>query len=448
MKDRNIRNILYLLVGILICSLLPANLFAENPLSLDQVRSIALERSAELENSRLNLESEKLQYSMLKYELYPDVSARASASGSYNSSQPGGEPVSFSPSIGFTLNQQIFQGGTHTVRNKLASVNTNLAELEVVDTSTNIKNLADQYFYNYLESLAQEEAAEKAFQAAGSLLAASEARYSAGIISRVTFLQVKADTATKEAQLQQMKRNTLFAGSRLASLLGMETIPDLERPDLSDYASRIDMLSSLDEETVETISGRLISLGMESSTELRQAELNTHKARLNAELVKRQYIPNVSLSISENLSPGDDYSVASSGSVSLTGSVGLTPWDRNDSLKEAEISVRLTENNAHETARSLILEIRNAWYNLLTSARSVVSSDSALDYALELYDETGARYGLQAAAYTDLADAESLVATNRTNYIAAQFDFLIALSEITGILGLEKEDELWECITG
>jgi len=420
-------------------------LYAEEPLTIEESRIRAVKNSGDLQNASLSMETGELERAALKYDLFPVVTAGASIGGRYGVPVTGDSAFSLSyPSVDLSLSQRIYQGGTYKIEKELSTVETGMAGLEWQRLFLEIRNRHDRYFYTYLESLEKKEAAEKEMEAASSLLEISEAKFEAGMITKATYLKVKADAATKDLQLQEMEKNTLFAGVQLASYIGSDTVPELVRIDPSGYNVYIEALAGSNDSDVERISGLLVAEGMKNAPGLSLNNLTARRTELNAKLSKKQYAPSIRISVTDSLSTGNNFEIINSGSVSVTGSLTLSQWDRKKIFRKADISVEQSENDYRESVRLYILEVKNAWYELLSAARSVDSSRLALEYAEELYEETSERYRLSTVSYSDLADSEALVSSGRSAYIGSQFNFLVSLADLINTLGLEGENRLWE----
>lgn len=419
---------------------------SEKPLTIEEARILAAENSSSLQNASLSMGREELEQAALRYDLFPVLSVNAALGGGYSLPQVGDSVFSFNPSAGLTLTQRVYQGGTYGIQKELGGVEFGLASVRWKALFLEVRNRSDRFFYNYLESLSRKEAAEKEVQAAEALFQSAAAQYEAGMVPKTTYLKVRADAAAKELKLERAETDTLFSGAQLASYLGLDTLPEVTRTGPEEYTSRIEYLAGLEPSVIDKTLQKLTACALETSPTFRETALNTEKAGLNAELLKKQYVPKISVSISDSISLNNDFELGNNGSVTISGSLALSQWDRRQTVQKADFSVRQAENSAEETVRLCLLEVRKSWYDLIGYAKSVVSSRTALEHAEELYQETYERYNISAAVYSDLADAEALASTNRTAYIGSQYDFLISLSSLVYTLGLKDDGKLWELL--
>lgn len=432
-----------IMIVLIICA---ASLQAEDILTLEKARILAADNSITLKNTALSMEAAELKKTALKYGLFPVISATGRAGASLIYSAQSSSPVNFSPSVGLSVKQNIYNGGKYPVQKQIAGVDSSMAHGEWEDTFLQIRNECDTLYFSFLESQSQEEAAKKTMDAANSLLNLTEGQFEAGIISKITYLKAKADAATKEMNLLQMKKNSEIAGEKLASYLSLSTLPQIQEINLDKYMDFIHSLNTIDSEESIKISEHLTTAGMNNAPDLLKSKLIVNKAQLEVELTKKQYTPTIDLSLSDSVSMDSKLSFSNNSSVTLSGSISLSSWDKKSTVRQAEIAVEQAANTSAETARQYILKVQSEWYDLLSASQSVIASKAAMDYAEESYNETFEKYKLSTASYSDLVDAEALLSSNKSQYISAQFDFLKSLSTLEYIVGAKDEKSLWDII--
>ena len=118
------------------------------------------------------------------------------------------------------------------------------------------------------------------------------------------------------------------------------------------------------------------------------------------------------------------------------------PWTTRASVNAKSISARQAGLDEEELRRTFALQVRSGVYDCLSSARAVVSSARALEYAEASYQGVLERYQLSAASQTDLADAGSLLSSSRTALISARYSFLDSFSSLRTLAGLESGELL------
>jgi len=430
------------LIGLLLL-VIAGGVSAEETLTLEEARSLAEANSPTLQSASLEMDAAELEKAALKYDWYP----RVSLSGRIGVSGAESELLSseVNSSVRISLSQQIWDGGKSALQRKLSGVGVEIAASDWESTLLDVRCQCDQYFFAYLEAADQEAAAEADLAAAEARLAEIEGKLEAGMISRASYLEARADAAGKETALLQKQRNTFSARAELASYLGLDELPETEYS-VEEYTVGIEAIAALDEAQIEEISGKLIGQGLAEAPELLKADLAEKQALLTAAVEKKEYAPTVSLSLSDQFSPGRGEDLSGNASISLSASITLSQWKRGNTADQAEIAVQQSSLSSSETRRTYVLGIESAWNDLISAARTAVSAGAALEYAEELYKETLEMYNLSAGSLMDLRDAEATLVTNRNTCSSARFDYLKSVSNLVSILALEDENLLWEII--
>ncbi len=437
------KNFITGLFTVLSFSVISAQLFAA-PLTLKEARQLALESSVEMQTAILSSRDAQLSESAVKYTLFPDLSVSSSQKISSYKSSAYLDPDASTLSAGASLSQPVWDGGIFSLDNKLAGAATEAADAETESVRLSVLSQCDTLFFAYLEAIAQEESAGADRNASDALLEESEVRLESGAISRAAYLEVRSTVAARNAAYYQAKGTRLQAGNDLASFLNLRGLPEISEEFSPQYQNAAASLADFNQQEASALEAKLITAAVQPDVLI--GTIQTRQAALSAELDMRQYSPQVNLSLSSSLSSVAGGELTPGSSLSLSGSLGLTRWDRSVVKKQGNIPVHTAELNAREAERQADISIRSAWYTLLSSAGTVVSSTAAEEYAGELYSEMKEMYDLSAVGFSDLKDAEAAWIEARNSSVAAQYDFLNSLSQLTYATGRGDDAFLFQIL--
>jgi len=414
---------------------------AEDDFNLDKARALAISASKELAIAAKGMNTAELKRAALKYSWYPDISL----TGSYRYSDNGGIE-DYTPSAAISLQQQIWDGGVYSAEKKIAEADTDIALYEWEEMILTVNRECDNLYYSYAEALSRADTAKAVLEASEALRDYSLAKYESGIISRVSYLQMRSDTASKETDYLDARRDSIIAGNNLTSFLGLDVLPETQKIIIPSYKKYLDSVNSYIKNNMTVIPEKLFLEGLKNSPTLRNSEKNVQMKEFEKSLKIREYNPKVSLSAGRTYSGDEMDGVVQSGSITLSATFTISQWDRANLLKQAEFSINSAELTLVDARRVYSLEIRSAWLNLLSSAQAAYSAGLAADYADEYYNEVYERYMLASETVSSLKDAESDKIAAETSFLNAKYDFLQTISTILYLLGFENENRLFEFI--
>jgi len=408
---------------------------AATPVTLALARQKLLERSATLKKAGIAVESALLTEKGEGYAYLPTISAGAKASLAYGGS------VSLSGSANLSVTQPIWDGGAHAILLAIDRLATKEAQVAARAALLSALETADSAYYAVLACKDALAASQSDLDAARASLDLAEAKLEAGIIAKTELLQVKAAEAASETSVSQARRALQAATVKLASLTGLALPLEVASVDFSSYDSLMGTLSDLDDDGLEALVSKVAASAEANTPSLQEALYASDRARLSTDRARTGYLPSVSASWSNGLSfAGSD--VGYTGGLSVSASIPLDFWNTAVDVSAAGLSASTSLIDYEEAKRQLELDIRTAVYDWVSSARSIRSSKQALDYAESNYDSVLESYKLSLSSASVLSDATALVSTDRKAWNQARYDFLLGLSALRSLAGLEDDASL------
>jgi outer membrane protein TolC len=128
--------------------------------------------------------------------------------------------------------------------------------------------------------------------------------------------------------------------------------------------------------------------------------------------------------------------------VTLSAGIDLDVWTLGNSIKQARNLLDQAELDTADQKETLDLEVTQAVYSWISSAVTIPSATTALEYARSNYENVLEKFKLSSATSSDVSTAQALVSTDETALISARYAFLSSLSTLRGLAGLEDEAEI------
>ena len=423
------------ILAILICILLAAaSATAGDLLTRDAARSLALSRSRTLQRALLSVDSALLAEKAQKYSLLPSISATAGGDLSYPRTSLA---AALGGSVGLSVKQTLYD---HRLSLLLAidTLDTTIAREQARAEYFSVLEAADTAFTGVIDALASLQAATSDRDAARTRQALAEARREAGILSRPELLKAESETAAAETSLTQARGRLSTAFAKLASLTGLALPFSVDTSDPAGTSGLTERLAALTEEQTATLIARVQEMIVANNPSLSQSSLAEQKAAKNRDLARAEGLPTVDASLSNQLSTASG-GISAGGSLSISVSVPLNFWSVKTSVEAGEKSLQQAGLDLQEDKRTAALDAQSAVYELVSAARTVVSSGKALEYAQSLDEAVLEQYRLSTVSSADLSDSAALVSTARSQSIAAKSQLLASLGSLRTLAAAESD---------
>lgn len=422
----------------------------ENPaLTLAEARKLALASSRTLASLGLSADSAVIDERLQRYESFPSLSLSASASVAAPGT--GGNSVADTATTGVSagVTQTVFSGGKNSILASIDRLATSIAREKARSGYFGVLDSIDAAWYSLLQAYATKESAESSIASNQISLEIAKARREIGAVSVSDYLEAESNAESARATLGQAMRDVSIYSMKVASLTGLNKIPEIDRTDFSAYESLVASLSSCTDATVDSIVARVRDAALANNPDLASARLSRDKADKAVKEAATGYIPTVTAGVSTGL----DYTALNGLSdpqvkFSITGNIPLNGWVTASSVDKSRIAARQSAMSLDETARNLDINLATAVYGCVAEARSIVSSAKALEYAEKHYEGKLELYKLAAASVTDLSDAATLVSSNKGALIKARYAFLLSLSTVRSLGAFDSDDAVLAVMGG
>jgi outer membrane protein len=417
--------------------------FAQETLSLEDVRNLVLSNSRALAKINLSIQSSQLTEDAKLFDYLPSISLGASASTSLWGNQSMKE--SFDAGVNLTINENvvIWNGGRNTVLNQIDNIAAEMTRKEALSEYYSVLDSADQAYYTVLLAQASLASAELSLENSALALSIAEIHRESGMLNIADLLQAQADHESKKASLNQAKRDLSLALTKLKSITRMSEIPNLQAVDFSRYESLIQEFSLLTDDDIQNLYAKLWKILSANNPSFSRAALTLQRSDHNVSLAEKEYFPSVSASLSTGLgySYQNGFNV-SDGRISLSASIPLDFWVTNNNVQNRKIAQQQSVLDYEDTMDSFDLSIQTGILDCISQAETVISSQKALEYAEKHYESVFELYRLSQNSVSELSSASSLVNSNRNQLIRAQYNFLSCLSVIRSLGAFDSDQKV------
>lgn len=414
---------------------------AETPYTwtLQECIDWAKKQNITVQRNKVNVRSSQVALQDAKANRLPTVNFSTSQ---YVSNRPfqesysgviGTEVVAFSNKNSYSGNYSVdasmnlYNGGQTKNNIRLAEINSQIAELQVLASELNIEEQITQLYVQILYSQDAVEHDDELIALAQSQLEQARARKQAGLLN-------KADVSQFESQLAQNKYQkvadeTILDSYRLQLKQLMELDGD-ENLQLADPQLTGNVLADLpDKQTV-------FQNAVASRPELKAHQLAMDRTYIDEEIAKagKKPVINASAGISTTNSTGNGNmftQLKNQWNNGIGVSMIIPIWDHGKT-KNAVARARLERESAYldmvETQKKLWKTIENYWLQARNNQQRYVAAKEKADYCRESYDLTSEQFRLGLKNIVELTQDETNLSTAIQQMLQAKYEALLNIA--------------------
>ncbi len=414
---------------------------AETPYTwtLQECIDWAKKQNITVQRNKVNVRSSQVALQDAKANRLPTVNFSTSQ---YVSNRPfqesysgviGTEVVAFSNKNSYSGNYSVdasmnlYNGGQTKNNIRLAEINSQIAELQVLASELNIEEQITQLYVQILYSQDAVEHDDELIALAQSQLEQARARKQAGLLN-------KADVSQFESQLAQNKYQKVADETTLDSYrLQLKQLMELdgdENLQLADPQLTGNVLADLpDKQTV-------FQNAVASRPELKAHQLAMDRTYIDEEIAKagKKPVINASAGISTTNSTGNGNmftQLKNQWSNGIGVSMIIPIWDHGKT-KNAVARARLERESAYldmvETQKNLWKTIENYWLQARNNQQRYVAAKEKADYCRESYDLTSEQFRLGLKNIVELTQDETNLSTAIQQMLQAKYEALLNIA--------------------
>jgi len=404
--------------------------------TLDQAIDYALQNNPELELLILDSENAQAQVDEARSAFYPSISA--SGYYAYMSDVavfeldsmliPMGQHENWNYQV--SLQQVLFTWGKIYNAYKVASLSSDIAQLDIIRKTQEVRYSVTDAFYGILileemvmlshESLLQLERHARSV----------ETRYRAGLVPQFELLRAQVQVANLKPQVIEAENALKLSQEGFKMLLGIPLQQELR---LSGELQMVDEEFKMDE---------LITTALENRAELKNLKKVTEIAKRSKMIASRSNLPTlVAGATYARTKPfgfgGDDWG------TNLTFNIGFdfpifTGFKNLAQYKQATLQLRGAHLALENLEKGITLEVRQAFYNFQAAEQAINAAQENVAQAEMTYDIINKRYQNGLATNLEFMDVQLAAMQARTNYLSALKNYYTSRAEIHKAIGKEE----------
>jgi outer membrane protein TolC len=411
--------------------------------TLDQAVLTALQRNADIQRARQEIERTKGLYIAMRAEILPQIAITTNGTntdphlGSISSGVSGGlsgVPTQYNLSIAAT--QVVFAGGRIISQIRAADFTRDSSYYgfrNVVDT---VVSTVKQQFYQVLLNRDLIQVQEESVNLLKSQLQDQQNRFEAGTVPRFNVLQAQVALSNQYPLLIAAQNNYRISQLQLAKTLGLDFDP--RRGD----SPPLEAIGQLEYRPRHIPLDMAIEVAKERRPFLKQAKAVVLSNLEQVRVARSTYFPQFSVSAGEDFrsSPiSENINAVRSGYVFQgTGSWAIWDWGATyGAVKQAKAVLEESKITLDDDNRQVELEVQQQDSNLKQSAELVKATEQSVGQAQEALRLASARLSAGAGTQLEVLDSRVQVTQASSNRLQALFNYSVALAEFDRVTATE-----------
>lgn len=407
------------------------------PLTLEQVKDIALKYHPSLRASLATVEASKARVEQALAAYYPQVNFNAS----YNASTFNFSPVAGSirpPTYNWTfldvfstgpaLSQTIYDFGRTANTVRVNRENTQASEQDLATARLTVALNVKQAYFGVLQTQRLIQVAQEVVSQTRQHLEQAQGFYQAGIRPKIDVTKAEVDLANAELALIQARNNYQVARVNLNNAMGLQESLNFPIEDILGFSPRPITLEEI------------ITTAHAQRPELLQLKARQRGQEATIKLAQSNYYPVLSGNASYLLrSHHIDTHLFWDATLGAVLSFPLfSGFSTSAQVAEARANLRNLQAQEENQRLSIRLEGEQAFLGLKVGEEQTRVAEKAVAQAQENFELARGRYQVGVGSPLEVTDAEVSLANARANYINALYNYRVAEARIDRAMGLNR----------
>ncbi len=427
------RNNQLLLIKALVISLFILITYYESPAtsheppdtvySLQDCINIALKKNPDLLASKEQVSKSYFKIGEARSGYFPEIDLSLGYQRSYQEANILNKySTNYSGQI--TFNQTLFDFGKTGTKVDIQKESYKASQQQDREaTLQTIYNVKEAYF-NLLKAKKQKETAEEVLKQAQKHLDLAKGFYEVGLKPKIEVTKAEVELSNAKLNLITAEKSVRQALLNLKDAMGIVSLPYFYIKD-EDYAVR-----KLDE-------NESVSIAIEKNPQLQAIRFNRQASMYSEELVKKEYLPTLSLNGKYGYS-GSDFPLDKGWTMLLQFNLPLfSGWSTTYKLKQAKADVAYYEQKEESLKQQIISQVKNLFVQLKEASQKIETLKIALKQAKENLDLAMGRYEVGVGSSIEVVDAIVLYEQTKTQYWQAVYDYNVTYAAIEKIVAID-----------
>lgn len=426
-------NMVKLLVILLTVAVLPKVVVAQQPLTLKDALTFALQQNTKVRKSKLDIEGGKYKVQEVRAQALPQLSGNVGLT--YNAII-GQQVVDFGGQLqtlkfgqkwnstaGLQLSQQLFNQQVFTGL-QAARSSEEYYNLTSQLTEEQILELVANNYYQVLVNREQLNVIDKNIKNVKVIEKIINNQFQNGLAKKIDVDRIKVNLTNLETQREQVSNAITQLENQLKFSMGMPVNNEIILP-----ATELTEVTQLPVFTD--------SIGLANRTEIKLLNNQDKLLSLQRKAYVAEYYPSLALTGNYTYSSqanGFDFLTSNASAIGFGSSaIGLTlkvpifnGFLTRSKIRQADVDIAKAKEDRKETTNSLNMAYENAKIQLRNSLNTIKAQKKNAELADEIYRSTQNNYNNGLATLTDLLDTESSLTEAQNSYTQALLNYKIA----------------------
>jgi outer membrane protein TolC len=332
------------------------------------------------------------------------------------------------------IEQTIELGGKRHKRTKLAKINKEITETEILttllDTRSNIRNSYIQLYKAQQELITSQEILDTTKQ----LSEIAKKREQAGDIAKLDVLQAEITMVKAKSDIQTSKLNVNQGFNNLSANIGA----DLDRTLILEKPLLYEGFSGA-EAKAENFANNLVEIAYKNRPEIKTLEKNIEAQEMCLRIAKANIVPNLTVAV------GPDF-VKESGTnlnVFAMANMEVPLFNRQQgTIKEIVAQKEVYEQELVAQKTRINQEVKNAWAGIVNNAESIkIYENEIIPKAQEVLKKSNLSFKEGKSNILTSLNAQEAYINTKRGYIQVMADYENSLSDLERALGVGKGDD-------
>ncbi len=391
---------------------------AQEFLTLEQCKQMALENNVKIKNARL----EQKASIQTKKEAFTNYFPVINASGGGFDTDNGMAVLNLGVMNmtmlengimgSITATQPVFSGGRIYNGNKLAKLGTEVSEYQLEMTEDEVALNAEQYYWQIVsldEKLKTINIVQKLLT---NLHKDVTAAYEAGISNKNDVLKVELKMNEIESNKLKLNNGINLCRMALCQYIGV-SLKDFKLDTTAFKAIVAPDLYRVNHEE---------ALPLRAEYKLLDKNVEANKLQTNIKI--GEYLPQIGVGAGymyhDVMDKGHDFGI-----IYATVSVPLSSWwGGSHAIKKQKINLKIAENSKQDNSELLLIQMQQLWNELEESYKQVELAEKSVTSATENVRLNSDYFAAGTIALSDLLDAQTILQQSRDQYTEACTNYL------------------------
>ena len=392
-------------------------------LTLDQCIEITLKRNPSLAAAESTMNAAGTRVGQARSAYYPQVNL----SGDYTKYSPYTDPTNASQDLyqgTATLTQNIYDFGRTPSQVRIQRLNFDASREDRRTVYSQVVFNVKQAYYALLQAEKNQEVAIETVKLNQEQLDQARGFFDAGVKSKYDV--TSAEVNLSNAKLSQIRAENSVRIARVTLKNAMGS------PDLPDFS----IVDTLAFHKYPVTFADAVQRAYANRPDLQSTLARKEASKEAVSLARSGYYPTLSGNASVNRTDNDYPPEKSGWSAGVTLSFPLfSGFLTNYQVKEAKENLNVQKANEETLRQGILLDVQQAYLNLLALEDGVVVAERTVRQAQENYEIVNGRYNAGVGSPLDVTNALVVQSNAKTNYIAALANYKIAEAALLKAMG-------------